>query len=92
MITKRFKLFIILKILIAPISDPKTKGSSYLHNMNLNANDDNHQDAKEIPSPHKRGFKKVYEEFKTYPDPKIATEDLRNLGWLCLKLRMKFEI
>ena len=48
--------------------------------MNLNANNDTDEDAEKIPSPRKRGFNKVYEEFKTYPDLKIATEDLRNLG------------
>ena len=48
--------------------------------MNLNANDNYDEDAEEIFPPHKRGFNKIYEEFKTYPDPKIATEDLRNLG------------
>ena len=37
-------------------------------------------------------FNKVYEEFKTYPDLKIATEDLRIFGQGCLKLRTKFEI
>ena len=46
---------------------------------------------KEIVSHHKRPFNKVYEEFKTHPDIKIATGDLRNLGKGCLKLRMKFD-
>ena len=46
--------------------------------MNLNANGNTHEDAEEILSPRKRGFNKVYEEFKTYPDLKIATEDLCN--------------
>ena len=46
--------------------------------MNLNANDDTDDDAEKIPSSHKRGFNKVNEEFKTYPDLKIATEDLCN--------------
>ena len=32
---------------------------------------------KEIVSHHKRPFNKVYEEFKTYPDLKKATDDLR---------------
>ena len=59
--------------------------------MNLNTNDDTDVDAEEIPSPLKRGFNKVYEELKTYPDLKIATEDLRNLDKECLKLRMKFD-
>ena len=39
-----------------------------------------------------RGFNKINEEFKTYPNLKIPTEDLRNLGKRCLKLLMKFEI
>ena len=77
MINKIYKLFVIL---IDPISDPKTKSSSYINKMNFNANDDNGEDAKEIPSPNKWGFNKVYDEFKTYSDLKIATEDLRIFG------------
>ena len=50
MINKIYKLFVIL---IDPISDPKTKSSSYINKMNFNANDDNGEDAKEIPSPNK---------------------------------------
>ena len=77
-INKRYNLFVIY-ILIDPISnDPKTKSSSYLNNMNLNANDGTDVDAEEISS--LSGFKKVYEEFNTFPDLKIVTEVVRNLG------------
>ncbi len=47
--------------------------------MNFNANDHTDEDA-EILSPCKKIFNKVYEDFKTFPDIKIVTEDLRNLG------------
>ena len=57
--------------------------------MNLNANDDTDEDAKEILSPHKKGVNKVYKEFKTYSDLKKVTEDIHNLSKGCLKLRMK---
>ena len=46
--------------------------------MNLNANDGTDVDAEEISS--LSGFKKVYEEFNTFPDLKIVTEVVRNLG------------
>ena len=59
--------------------------------MNLNSNDDTDVDTEEISTSHKRGFNKVYKEFKTYPYLEIATEDVRNLGLACLKLHMKFE-
>ena len=62
-----------------PISGPKTKSSLYLNKMNLNSNDEIDEDEEEIPSTRKRAFNKVYEEFKTCPDLKKATEDLRNL-------------
>ena len=61
--------------------------SSYLDNLNLNENDDTNVDAEEIPCPRKRGFNKIYEEFKTYTHLKAATEDLRNLGWIIGKRR-----
>ena len=47
---------------------------------------------KKCPLLIKEDLIKFYEESKTYPDLKIAKEDVRNLGQGCLKLRMKFEI
>ena len=60
-----------------------TKSSSYLENEgNVNSNDDTDEDAEEIPSTRTRGGNKIYHEFKTYPDPKAATESLRKIGWV----------
>ena len=42
------------------------------------------EDAEEIPSTRRRGANKIYNEFKTYPDLKAATESLRKLG--CVKV------
>ena len=59
---------------------------------NDDANDGTDEDVEEIPSTSKRGFNKVYKvykEFKTLPDLKAATEDLRNLGWIEVKIFRK---
>ena len=40
------------------------------------------EDAEEIPSTRRRDVNKIYNEFKTYPDLKAATESLRKLGWV----------
>ena len=40
------------------------------------------EDAEEIPSTRKRGANKIYNEFKTQPDLKAATESLRKLDWV----------
>ena len=76
------KFFLVFKILkskliamtdeqIIDSSDPQqnnktNSSSSYLDNLNLNENDDTDVDAEEIPYNRKRGFNKIYEEFKTY--------------------------
>jgi hypothetical protein len=60
--------------------------------MNLSVNYDTEKDAKETVLHHKREFNIVDKKFKTYPDLKIATEDLRNFLLRCLKLQIKFEI
>ena len=71
------------------LSDPKTKSSSYLNKMNLNANDDTDVDAEKIPLLIKEDLIQFTKNSKRIQI--LETEDLGNLGKKCLKLRMKFE-